>query len=138
MSRFAGAPTMTIYGKLSAWFETGLEGVVWVVNEDGKDGYEGLHVLHEGDHLTILNRQDGIIWAGKIVCDQERGKIPRPTNPDFLQQAALGCWIHWVQQGFEPDEWAAFFLRPDEDRYRAILVRGSCRWATGSDARSCR
>jgi hypothetical protein len=26
-----------------------------------------------------------------------------------------------VQRGFEPDQWAAFFIRPEGDRYRGIL-----------------
>ena len=111
---------MEIRGELVDWFETGLEGVVWAIEPDGAVGFD-LKVIHEGDHLTIVDRDGAIRWQGVIECDRETGKIPRPTNPEFLQQTALGFWIHWVQRGFEPDHWAAFFMRHEEDRYRAIL-----------------
>lgn len=111
---------MKIHGELLDWFETGLEGVVWAIEPNDAVGFD-LNVIHEGDHLTILDRDGRVLWQGVIQCDREIGKIPRPTNPDFVQQAALGCWIHWVQRGFEPDQWAAFFIRPEGDRYRGIL-----------------
>lgn len=113
---------MKIHGELVDWFETGLEGVVWAIEPDGAVGFD-LKVIQEGDHLTILDRDGATLWQGVIECDRETGKIPRPTNPTFLQQTALGCWIHWIQRGFEPDQWAAFFMRPDEDRYRGILEK---------------
>ncbi len=116
---------MKISGILTEWFETGLEGAVWVLQEDGKDGYDGLNVLKQGDHLTILSPNGELLWSGTIDCDREIGKTPRPTNPKLMQQLGLGCWIHWVQRGFEPDEWARFFMHPDNDRCRGILVKTS-------------
>lgn len=77
----------------------------------------GYHSRHDGD----------TVWAGVIDCDREVGGRPRPTNPALTQQAALNCWIHWVQRDFEPDEWARLFIRSEDDRYRGILVRNSRR-----------
>src|SRR6185369_12516300 len=112
-----------IEGELFDWFETGLEGVVWTLLDDIHEAHAGLHVIKEGDHLTIYGRDRSMLWQGTIRCDRETGRIPRPTNPDFKQQAALGQWVHWIQAGFEPDRWAAFFIRPDNDRLRGVLIK---------------
>jgi len=115
-----------INGVLHDWFETGTEGVIWaLIDDDHPDGdYDGLHVIHEGDHLTILSETGQATWQGIIKCDRKIGAIPRPTNPNYIQQAALGCWVHWIQTGFEPDRWAEFFIRGDAAPLRGILIKG--------------
>lgn len=50
---------MEIRGELVDWFETGLEGVVWVIEPDGAVGLD-LKVIHEGDHLTIIDHAGAI------------------------------------------------------------------------------
>jgi hypothetical protein len=110
-------------GRLFDWFETGLEGLVWALEEDGKDGYDGLHVIEEGDKLTILGPRRRVLWKGIIVCDRKTGRIPHPLIPSYKQQAACGFWIHWIQRGFKPETWAKFFIRPEDDRLRAVLTK---------------
>ena len=112
----------TIKGCLDIFFETGTEGLIWILDDGRKNqGYEAIHLIEEGDHLTVFDENDKKIFDDKIVCDTETGKIPRPTNPQFKQQSALGYWIHWVQEGWEPDEWAGLFIR--EDMLRAELTK---------------
>ncbi len=115
-----GAP---VAGELEEWFETGLEGVVWALIESGRKGYAGLHVIEEGDHLTIIDRASNVLWQGIIECDREIGRRSRPPNSKLIQQTALGCWVHWIQRGFEPDAWAKFFIRADDDRLSGVLCK---------------
>ena len=84
-------------GVLFDWFETGLEGIVWALQVDGTKSYDGLRVIEEGDHLTIIGKKGRVLWQGIIRCDRKTGRIPRLTNTTFKQQTALGYWIHWVQ-----------------------------------------
>lgn len=81
----------TYCGVLIDWFETGLEGVVWALKEDGVEGYEGIHVIEAGDELTVFSRGRVVLWQGIIRCDRMIGRIKRPTNPAISQQTALGC-----------------------------------------------
>jgi len=110
-------------GELIDFFETGTEGVIWMLEDDSRFGRAALEAICEGDHLMILDALGNIVWRGVIRCDKKIGFRPYPMNPEYGQQCALGHWVHWIQEGFEPDEWAKFFIRPDYDRLRGILVR---------------
>lgn len=114
---------MTIKGPLFDWAETGTEGVVWCVEDEKKSGYEAIEPLRDGDHLTVLDRQGKQVWAGRIHCDTKTGWTQSPYNPAYGKQSAMGCWVHWIQEGFAPDDWAALFIRSPHDRYRGVLVR---------------
>jgi hypothetical protein len=110
-----------IYGVLEDFFETGTEGVIWSVVSDDARGYEALYPIEEGDHLTILDTVGHKLWAGKIRCDRKSGWRRYPLNPKCGQPCALGHWVHWSQQGFKPNDWARYFIRPEYDRLRGIL-----------------
>ena len=110
-----------IEGELIDFFETGTEGVIWMLEDDCRHGRDALETICEGDNLTIMDQLGAILWRGTIRCDKEKGRRPYPMNPEFSQQCALGCWVHWIQEGFEPDEWAKFFMRADSDRLRGFL-----------------
>lgn len=110
-----------VTGVLEDFFETGTEGVIWSVYDDDNRGYDGLHTIEEGDHLTICDQLGHRIWAGIIRCDRKAGWKRYPLNPKYGQPCALGHWVHWTQKGFKPDVWARFFIRPQRDRLRAIL-----------------
>jgi hypothetical protein len=119
------AESKVISGVLEDFFETGTEGVVWSVYDEDEYGYDGLHTIDEGDHLTIFNQLGHRLWAGRIRCDRKSGWKRYLGNPRYGQPCALGRWIHWTQKGFKPDDWARFFIRPKRDRLRAILKKRS-------------
>jgi|AntRauTorckE6833_2_1112554.scaffolds.fasta_scaffold31933_1 hypothetical protein len=105
-----------------AYFETGTEGVYWAIIEDNKSGYDALHLIEEGDVLTIFNKDGQVIFSDKIFKDTETGKRARGFGSEIEQQTALGLWIHWVQKGWTPDDWATLFLTEEA---RASLVKGN-------------
>ena len=115
-------PAQTVIsGVLEDFFETGTEGVVWSVYDEDERGYDGLHMIEQGDHLTILDSLGNRIWSGTIRCDRKTGWRPYRDNPEYGQPCALGYNIHWTQKGFKPDDWARFFIRPKQDRLRGVL-----------------
>jgi hypothetical protein len=111
----------TIKGKLEPFSETGTEGVVWSLHEDGVDGYDGLNCLHQGDYLTIFDPLDitKVIWEGNIDLEFERNYHPFPRNPQYGQQAIFGMWVHGIQRDVEPDDWGIWFFK----EYPAELIK---------------
>lgn len=69
---------------------------------DGMWSYEGLHILGDGDHLTIFDKQDParVVWEGVVELRQH----PLFTNDAF------GMWIHADQVGVNREIWADYFL----------------------------
>lgn len=112
-------------GVLDWWAETGTEGVVWVLSEDGKTGYDSMVFPEAGDYLKVFDADGSILFAGVIVPDFEAGKTPLPFNPEYSKPSALGFWIHWTQRGWQPDDWAKLFLRDvfEQPQLRAELTR---------------
>lgn len=103
---------MRLKGKLDAFFETGTEGIIWSVIEDGKEGYDGLHPLGEGDLLTVLDPVDGkFVWEGNVNYEWERNFRNYPGNPEFGQQEIGGMWVHGIQENVEPDDWGKWFFK---------------------------
>jgi hypothetical protein len=109
-------------GDLIDFFETGTEGVIWMLEDESRYGYAALQPICDGDHLTVSDQLGKILWRGLICCDKVTGRRSFAMNPKYGQQCALGHWVHWIQKGFEPDAWAKFFIRPEYDRLRGILV----------------
>jgi len=128
----AGNKTETktsVVGKLEGFFETGTEGVCWAVYEDGKTGYEGLHFIETGQHLKVWDPTNGRSVFDELICLDT--KIGRRLLTDFhpgamkgiRQQCALGMWVHGIQSGWDPDEWAKLFFRAvGEIVFRAELT----------------
>lgn len=110
---------MAIRGKLEAYFETGTEGVLWAVYEDGKQGYDGLHILQQDDLLKIFGKDGSVVFSGRIDQDRQTGWAPYPFGNGNGQPVALGMWVHWTQRGYQPDDWARLFV----DELSAELVR---------------
>lgn len=110
-----------VEGELVDYFETGTEGVIWMIEDDGRYGREALEAICEGDHLTIMDKLGATHWRGIIKCDKKVGLRSSRINPAYRQQCALGCWVHWIQKGMKPDKWAGFFMRGDNNRLHGIL-----------------
>ena len=100
--------TVEVRGVLLAYFETGLEGTMWAMQEEGVEGYDGLHFLEPGDQIEIFAPGGKLIFQGSIDPDREAGKRTRPFT-SYEQPSALGLWIHWTQRGWVPDDWATLF-----------------------------
>jgi hypothetical protein len=116
-------------GVTEGFFETGTEGVIWMVYKDGFKGYDALEAIQNGDHLTIWEHgKEEPTFDGKVVCDYKTGWLEYPMNPGHGQPCALGLWVHWTQQGFEPDAWARLFFPLDSakpNRVRLVRLRAS-------------
>lgn len=102
-------PRIKINGVLCPFFET----VVWsvMVIENGKQVYDDLYEITEGDYLAIYGENNEILFDEEIICDFQAGWTAYPDNPFGQgQPSALGYWIHWTQHGWQPDDWAALFF----------------------------
>lgn len=112
--------TDIIKGKLDPFFETGTEGVIWSVYEDGKEGYDGLHCLEDGDYLMVFNPDDdSLVWEGNVNLEYERNYRPYPMNPKYGQQEVYGFWVHGLQENVEPEDWGTWFFKS----YPANLIK---------------
>jgi O-acetyl-ADP-ribose deacetylase (regulator of RNase III) len=117
--RFAVSPHFFWTGVLYAYFETGTEGVFWSLEQVPFKGHAGLHVLEDGDELTVYRADGSIRWQGTVDLEYETGYRPYPGNPQYGQQCVFGMWVHGNQRGMDPKKWAAlFFGLPD------VYVRG--------------
>lgn len=96
--------------------ETGTEGGHWAfqdrrgISGDGeKWSYEGLHILRNGDFLSILNPQrlTQEVWSGEITLKKY----------GVFKESAFGFWIHADQIGVPRNTWAKWFF----DEYPAVL-----------------
>lgn len=66
--------------------------------------HEGLHVLEDGDYLTIYSKNSSkkiaIEWSG-VISLKELG---------VFKAHAYGMWIHTDQKGIVREVWAQYFL----------------------------
>ena len=89
--------------------ETGTEGGYWAFQDSAyikspeEWSYDGLHVLKNGDRLTIFSPDDSgrVVWSGVIALQ---------LFPLFSESAS-GLWIHANQQGADRAKWAEYFFK---------------------------
>lgn len=65
--------------------------------------YGGLHVLKNGDQLTIFSKEypHKVLWKGEIHLE----------HLGLFQEDAFGFWIHDDQVGMDRETWAEYFLK---------------------------
>lgn len=91
-----------------------------MIYKDGPyTGYDGLERIDNGDHLTIYDFTNQVIFSGIISPDLQAGWTEFPGNKGHGQPSALGCWIHWTQAEWKPDDWAQMFF----NGLRAELIK---------------
>lgn len=102
-----------ITGLLEPYFETGTEGVLWAIIDDKKKGYDSLNILKKGDMLAVFAdaKRETVLWQGVVDLEYERNKHPHPLNPNYVQQAVGGYWVHGLQKTLEPEVWADMFFK---------------------------
>lgn len=116
-----------LQGELEAFAETGTEGFIWMLYKNGFEdakgmrSYDGLENIEQGDNLVIYGASGEIVFDGIIDPDVEAGWTEFPALKGHGQPTALGCWIHWTQRGWNPDDWARMFF----DKLRAELIKKS-------------
>lgn len=85
-------------------------GHLWVSPEeqhpDGVWSYEGLHMLHSGDHLTVFDKTDhSVVFSGEVRLTQRDDVY---TNPDAT---VFGLWVNQEPDvGVDRLTWARWFL----------------------------
>ena len=108
-------------GVLDGYFETGSEGVMWVLDtKDKRRKYYGLIFIDAGDHIKIYGRNGSIIFEGQIFPDYKAGWEEYPKNPGHGQPQAIGFWVRWTQSGWHPDEWAKLFIKHWFDEWKNV------------------
>lgn len=72
--------------------------------------YQGLHVLKNGDHLTIFDKKNPkkVIWDGVIDF----------APHGLFTEHAMGMWIHASQNGIGRGTWGKWFMQ----EYPAKLI----------------
>jgi hypothetical protein len=91
-----------VEGLCEIFFEQGMEGVAWSVQEPHLPGYDGLHLLENGDNITIFNKTNDVFWTGIID----------------LRMASQSVLLPLKQRGVDPQFWQNMFENPR----RTILV----------------
>ena len=75
--------------------------------------YEGLHILRDGDQLTIFSRDkpETVVWSGTIKLH----------NHPLFTEDVFGIFIRADQEGMNRETWAKWFL----DEHPAELISSS-------------
>src|SRR3989338_10876642 len=106
-------------GVLDSYTAKGSQGVLWILREDGKEGGDAIIFLEPGDELLVY-KDDGsapLYEKIKIVPDNKTGHHPFPGDSELGQQLVLGGhWIHWIQEGWQPEDWARLFIRDGQPK----------------------
>ncbi|MEK7508374.1 MAG: hypothetical protein AAB568_00785 [Patescibacteria group bacterium] len=111
-------------GKLDWLIEQGIDTAYpWILEEDGKIGYAGTHPIDAGDHLKIYGEDGAVIFDSAIMPDYQIGRAEHPMIKGLEVQFALGCWVCWIQKDWQPDAWAALFIRSDNNYLRGELTK---------------
>lgn len=109
-------------GTAIAYFETGTEGLLWMVEPTNCTRIADLHFLQKGDFLRVEDPAGQVLFEGTIDPDYDAGKMPRYAGDKYGQPVARGYWVHWTQKGWTPDDWAMLFI---PEKNRAVATKAS-------------
>lgn len=100
------ARMITIRGAGYAYAETGTEGVYWCIFDDqeGKTPFDRLHLLKDGDRLTVFDRSNttSVRWSGVVHLEYESRKVASPFSRGFVAQAIFNQWCTGCRQALPP------------------------------------
>lgn len=84
----------------------------WLIFQDEKFGWDraGMHTFAEGDHLTVLDDDGSVLWAGVI----------RGRKTGFFSRLAAGS-CDWHPEEVAAETWQGWFRRSPPTR--AVLRR---------------
>ncbi|MBU1916117.1 hypothetical protein KKC47_03250 [Patescibacteria group bacterium] len=100
----------TLIGTLTYWFDS--SGILlWLFIEDNPNGLENIHLLCDGDHLTVFDEQDEILFCDYIETDTTVGAFIDATGKSIGSPYALGFKVKWIQRGWQAHDWARLFVR---------------------------
>ena len=96
-------------------YEPGSDGVRWAFTTDYSTAtrpFQNLHILHDGDTLTIYAEDASVRWSGVISLEYDTGwrTFTHRGEPDFGQQEVGGFWVNGVQRGWTLADWADLFF----------------------------
>jgi hypothetical protein len=110
-----------IDGCLCAFYETGLEGTLWSVQQGGVDGYDGLHPIEDRHILTVFNdlARSNILWEGEVQLEQDRDK-----QLEYLRESKyslrLGPWGYGLPTNIHPFDWVDMFSQKKPAQLKII------------------
>lgn len=84
-------------GELTYWFETGTEGLIWVLkvdeNQSSKDLFYGdLVIIENGDRLKVLSQDGNVIFDGVVCQDYFEGWRPYPVQFSLCARLLVRFW----------------------------------------------
>lgn len=102
-ARLERADGTVLFGALEAFAETGTEGEIWSVHEYGKQGYDGLNCLRNGDKLTVYtNVRDGEIdWEGPVAFGPEKVERLGPWAGEIMRRTTHMDTMEWLQMSYQ-------------------------------------
>lgn len=110
-------------GEPFAYCEMGTEGIIWSLQLDGLEGYDGLFCIKPGDHLAIYSVDDSenSLWQGTIDYEREREiYLVDPQYPEYKKESKL-CWNRGIQKGVSCFLWQEWFN--SSGKYFGVVTR---------------
>lgn len=104
----------TIEGRVSLFWETGMEHVAWAFEDAHKTGYGALNIIEEGDMLRLDETETDAAQTMVVLFDYDRNKsdiadrIPGRTTP-YIVQTISGMVVHGVPRDIDADTWLSWF-----------------------------
>ncbi len=98
-------PYRVVEGTGFIFWEQGMEGMVWAVQNQKYKSYDGLEILGTGDILTIFadNKREVALWSGELRFSKTRGLKAHPLLPFKTQRLSNGAWMNGIPTTIDGD-----------------------------------